>query len=195
MPESCELVDGRRGSSRRTFLRMTAAAAAAAVLPVPGLEAADARRAGDRVLSFYNTHTRERLEAIYCCDGVYQPRALARIDHILRDVRRNEVLPIDPALLDLLHDLRGSLATSAPFHIISGYRSPWTNALLRERGGSHTGVAQRSLHMVGKAIDIRVPGVQLETLRGAARQLARGGVGFYPASDFVHVDTGRVRSW
>ena len=192
----CELFDAERAPSRRTFLRMTAAAAAAAVLPVPGLEAADrARRTGDRVLSFYNTHTRERLEAIYCCDGVYQPRALARIDHILRDVRRNEVLPIDRALLDLLHDLQGALGTREPIHVISGYRSPQTNAQLRERGGVHTGVAQRSLHMVGKAIDIRVPGVTLETLRGAARQLARGGVGYYPSSDFVHVDTGRVRSW
>jgi uncharacterized protein YcbK (DUF882 family) len=126
---------------------------------------------------------------------VYQPDALKEINHILRDFRVNAVKPIDPKLLDLLHELGGTLETDQPFHIISGYRSPHTNTLLRERGGVGTGVASRSLHMEGKAIDIRIPGVKLDHLRGAARSLKLGGVGFYPSSNFVHVDTGRVRYW
>ncbi len=126
---------------------------------------------------------------------MYQPDALKQIDHILRDFRANEIKPIDPVLLDLLHELGGTLETDQPFHIISGYRSPHTNTLLRERGGATTGVASRSLHMVGKAIDIRVPGVKLDHLRGAARSLKLGGVGYYPSSNFVHLDTGRVRYW
>ena len=131
----------------------------------------------------------------YCCGGEYQPEALKEINHILRDFRANEIKPIDPGLLDLLHELGGTLETDQPFHIISGYRSPHTNAMLRARGGEHTGVASSSLHMVGKAIDIRVPGVKLDHLRGAARSLKLGGVGYYPSSNFVHVDTGRVRAW
>ena len=146
------------------------------------------------MLSFFNTHTGERLESAYCCNGQYQPEALARIDFILRDFRTNEVKPIDPQLLDLLHELHGTLGVDQPFHIISGYRSPHTNAMLQGRGGD-SGVASGSLHMAGKAIDIRVPGVPLEQLRAAARSLKLGGVGFYPGSNFVHVDTGRVRFW
>jgi uncharacterized protein YcbK (DUF882 family) len=131
----------------------------------------------------------------YCCDGVYQPEALAQLNHLLRDFRQNETKPIDPQLFDLLHELTGTLETDRSLHVISGYRSPATNTMLRERGGSHTGVAGKSLHMVGKAIDIRIPGVPLDNLRGAARSLKLGGVGYYPSSNFVHVDTGRVRSW
>ena len=149
----------------------------------------------DRTLSFFHTHTGERLKLAYCCDGEYQPEALAQLNHLLRDFRVNEEKPIDPQLFDLLHELGGTLETDQPYHIISGYRSPQTNALLRERGGSHTGVASQSLHMVGKAIDIRLPGVTLDHLRSAAASLKRGGVGFYPSSNFVHVDTGRVRYW
>ena len=114
---------------------------------------------------------------------------------MLRDFRQNEVKPIDPQLLDLLFELGGTLETDQPFHVISGYRSPHTNQMLRERGGSDTGVATKSLHMVGKAIDIRVPGVKLDDLRAAAKSLKLGGVGFYPSSNFVHLDTGRVRYW
>jgi uncharacterized protein YcbK (DUF882 family) len=184
--------------SRRRFLGVTAAAAAAAMLPTRTLASAlPSARAGapDRVLSFFNTHTGERLTTAYCCAGEYQPEALQAIDYILRDFRANEIKAIDPKLLDLLHELGGTLDADQPFHIISGYRSAKTNALLRARGGAHTGVASGSLHVVGKAIDIRVPRVRLDHLREAARSLQRGGVGYYPASDFVHVDTGRVRYW
>jgi uncharacterized protein YcbK (DUF882 family) len=186
-----------RDLNRRRFLGIGAAAAASAVVPsrVLAANAPKPAAAPERVLSFFNTHTGERLKTAYCCGGTYQPDALSAINRILRDFRVNEIKPIDPKLLDLLHELGGTLETDQPFHIISGYRSPHTNASLRERGGAGTGVASRSLHMVGKAIDIRIPGVKLDHLRGAARSLKLGGVGFYPSSNFVHVDTGRVRHW
>lgn len=185
--------------NRRSFLGFGAAAAATALVPSRGLAMVPAEppatKPYERVLSFFNTHTGERLEAAYCCGGQYQPDELTKINHILRDFRVNEIKPIDPKLLDLLHELGGTLETGQPFHIISGYRSPHTNAMLRERGGSTTGVASHSLHMDGKAIDIRLPGVKLDHLRAAARSLKLGGVGYYPSSNFVHVDTGRVRFW
>jgi uncharacterized protein YcbK (DUF882 family) len=187
----------RSTCSRRTFLRVgglaTAAALGPALIPLPVHAAAAGR--GERVLSFFNTHTGERLTAAYCCDGTYQADALARINYILRDFRRNEVKAIDVKLLDLLHELGGRLRMDQPFHIISGYRSPATNSTLRTAGGAHSGVATQSLHMVGKAIDIRIPGVRLDRLRNTALSLRLGGVGYYPAPDFVHVDTGRVRQW
>jgi len=186
----------RQGWSRRSFLGLGAAAAASALLP-RGVAAStlDAARQPDRVLSFFNIHTSERLTTAYCCGGTYQPEALQRINVLLRDFRANEVKPIDTGLLDLLHRLHGTLGVDEPFHVISGYRSPLTNMMLRARGGVDSGVAAGSLHMVGKAIDIRVPGVALEQLRASARSLELGGVGFYPGSNFVHVDTGRVRFW
>jgi uncharacterized protein YcbK (DUF882 family) len=185
----------RTGLNRRTFIGFGAVAAAAALSPLPAQAAPAAKKPPVRSLSFFNTHTGERLKTTYCCDGKYQPEALQQIDHILRDWRVEKMKPIDPKLLDLLHELSGTLETDSPYHIISGYRSPVTNAALRAKGGAHTGVASNSLHMVGKAIDIRVPGVKLDHLRGAARSLKLGGVGFYPSSNFVHVDTGRVRFW
>lgn len=183
--------------NRRSFLGLSAVAAATALVPTRAMASAatSAKPAPERVLSFFNTHTGERLKTAYCCDGVYQPDALKAINHILRDFRRDEIKPIDTKLLDLLHELGGTLHVDQPFHIISGYRSPHTNTMLRARGGASTGVAPKSLHTVGKAIDIRLPGVKLDHLRGAARALKLGGVGYYPSSNFVHVDTGRVRFW
>jgi uncharacterized protein YcbK (DUF882 family) len=183
--------------NRRSFLGLGAAAAATALVPAPAFASpgAASKKPAERVLSFFNTHTGERLKTAYCCEGVYQPEALAEINHILRDFRRDEIKPIDTKLLDLLHELGGTLHVDQPFHIISGYRSPATNQLLRSRGGASSGVASKSLHTVGKAIDIRLPGVKLDHLRGAARALKLGGVGYYPSSNFVHVDTGRVRFW
>jgi uncharacterized protein YcbK (DUF882 family) len=184
--------------NRRTFLWIGAAAAAAAFAPVKafaGGRPAGAANAPERVLSFLHTHTGERLKIAYCCGGEYQPDALQGINHLLRDFRVNKERAIDPRLLDLLHELNGTLETEQPFHVISGYRTPETNAMLQERGGARNGVASHSLHIVGQAIDIRVPGVQLDHLREAARSLKIGGVGYYPASNFVHVDVGRVRYW
>lgn len=186
----------RNGLDRRAFLGFGAFAAAAALSPLKAQAAnLPSNKSVVRTLSFFNTHTGERLTSTYCCDGRYEPEALQEINHILRDYRTDEVKPIDPKLLDLLHELGGTLESDSPFHIISGYRSPHTNQMLRARGGTSTGVASKSLHMVGKAIDVRVPGVKLDHLRAAARSLKLGGVGYYPSSNFVHVDTGRVRYW
>jgi uncharacterized protein YcbK (DUF882 family) len=185
--------DMQKSFSRRSFLGYGALAAAAAM--VPGRAQAAVTKRPERVLSFFHTHTGERLKIAYCCDGVYQPEALAQLNHLLRDFRVEQEKPIDPKLFDLLHELGGTLETDQPYHIISGYRSPTTNTMLRERGGAHTGVASSSLHMVGKAVDIRLPGMKLDHLRSAAASLKLGGVGYYPSSNFVHVDTGRVRYW
>lgn len=184
-----------RELGRRKFCALGMMAAGALLVP-RGLSAAGAGGAsGERMLSFWHTHTGEALSTRYCCEGQYDPAALDRINYLLRDFRVNEVQPIDVRLLDLLHALNGELQTGEPYHVISGYRSPHTNGMLRARGGSASGVASRSLHMVGQAIDIRVPGVPLKELHKAAVSLKRGGVGMYPQPDFVHVDVGRVRYW
>lgn len=145
-----------------------------------------------RSLQFESLHTGERLTTTYWTRGGYVADELRRIDHVLRDHRSGEVRAIDPRLLDLLAALRNRLESRAPFQVISAYRSPKTNAMLAERSG---GVARQSLHTRGLAIDIRVPGRALTAVRDAALALRAGGVGFYPRSDFVHVDVGRVRSW
>lgn len=165
------------------------AAATATAHPVRAL----ARAEPDHLrLAFVNTHTGERLDAVYRERGRYLDDALAAIDRLLRDHRSDEVMPIDRSLLDSLVALRSKLDTSQPFHVISGYRSPATNARLAAASG---GVARASLHLQGRAIDIRMPGRPLEQVRAAALALRAGGVGFYAKSDFVHLDTGRVRSW
>lgn len=146
-----------------------------------------------RSLSLDHTHTREQLSIVYAQGGRYLPQALTSLNTFLRDHYSGEIGIIDPRLLDLLHSMKTELGASRPFQVISGYRCPATNAALRNtRGG---GVATRSLHMDGKAIDIRLPGVALADLRDAALALRAGGVGYYPREQFVHIDTGRVRSW
>lgn len=149
---------------------------------------------GEKRLVFRNIHNNERVDARYWGAGGYDSQGLAEIDHGLRDWRTGDVMTMDRGLLDLLVALRDSLDLSAraSFDIISGYRSPKTNAALHERSN---GVATKSQHMLGKATDIALPGVRLETVRTAALALKRGGVGYYPKSGFVHVDTGRVRAW
>ena len=147
-----------------------------------------------RALSFDNIHTGERLELEYWREGAYLPEALSAVNRILRDFRTGDIRPIAPQLLDLLYGLRGTLETRAPVSVISGYRSPATNAMLRgER--EHSGVAAKSLHMQGMAIDIRITGRSLASIHSAALAMRGGGVGYYPVSDFVHVDVGRVRTW
>lgn len=145
-----------------------------------------------RSLSFLHTHTGERLAVEYFQNGEYQPDGLAQVNYLLRDFRTNEVHPIDPALLDTLFDLQTLAQKDAVFQVISGYRSPATNAMLRQ---TTEGVAQHSMHLEGRAIDVRLERFPTTALARLARSMGRGGVGFYPASDFVHVDTGRVRSW
>jgi uncharacterized protein YcbK (DUF882 family) len=145
-----------------------------------------------RSLSFVHTHTGETLSTIYFEGGNYLPPSLERVNHFLRDFRTNEVHSIDPALLDILFDLQARAHHEGPFEVISAYRSPQTNAALRRSSGA---VAEHSMHMQGRAIDIRLRGFATLKLRDLAVALHRGGVGFYAASDFVHVDTGRVRLW
>jgi uncharacterized protein YcbK (DUF882 family) len=146
----------------------------------------------ERSLSFYNLHTGETLRTTYFENGRYIPGALEEVNFILRDFRQNEIKPIDPNLLDLLVRIHQRLDTNQPFDIISGYRSPRTNAMLHARS---EGVAVHSLHVDGRAIDICVPGRSLINVRRAAMTLFGGGVGYYPRSGFVHVDTGRIRYW
>lgn len=145
-----------------------------------------------RVITLKNRHTDEALEAVYWDKGEYVPDALDAVNHVLRDYRTGEVHPIDPNLLDVLTDLRASLESRSPYQVISGYRSPQTNAMLHERSAE---VARKSLHVEGMAIDIYLDDVSLERLRLAALELSRGGVGYYPVSRFVHVDVGPVRHW
>jgi uncharacterized protein YcbK (DUF882 family) len=179
----------RKLLDRRSFLAMAAGTAAfAAAAPV---EAAH-RIAMSRSLAFENLHTGETLKTVYWVDGHYDPAGVRRITYLLRDFRTDQIHPIDVRLLDLLSALQSKLRTRAPYQVISGYRSPATNAML----ASFTdGVVRNSLHTQGMAIDIRVPGRSLRDVRRAAASLRVGGVGYYPRSDFVHVDVGRVRYW
>jgi uncharacterized protein YcbK (DUF882 family) len=147
---------------------------------------------GARCLAFENLHTGETLRTVYWEQGRYLNQALRDIEYLLRDFRTGQQHPIDVALLDLLHSMRRQLDCTRPIQLISGYRSPATNAALRAR--SH-GVARSSLHMQGMASDIRIPGRDLRHVRDIAWSLGRGGVGFYPRSNFVHVDVGAVRRW
>lgn len=181
---------------RRRFLGLCAGAvatvaatpAAAGQLPVQRYLA----ERPERRLAFVNLHTGEKLQRTYWVQGEYDDAALAEIDHILRDFRTGEVVTIDRGLLDILAALRVRTERAHPFHVISGYRSPKTNARLRK---SSSGVAKKSLHMQGRAIDVRMAGFSLADLRKAAVSLRAGGVGYYPGSGFIHVDTGRVRYW
>jgi uncharacterized protein YcbK (DUF882 family) len=143
-------------------------------------------------LSLHNVHTEEKLEAVYWEHGAYVPDALTALNQVLRDHRTGEVAPMNVALFDLLGDIRSKTETQKAFQVISGYRSPASNALLSERSGE---VAKHSLHMDGKAMDIYLDDVALDRLRAAALTIQRGGVGYYPETKFVHVDVGPVRRW
>ncbi len=145
-----------------------------------------------KVLAFHNTHTGDQLNLTYFERGRYIKDALHEINHLFRDYHDGTVHPIDPALLDQLYDLKHTLEVRKPFHIVSGYRSPATNADLRKHSD---GVAKNSLHMEGRAIDIRIEGLDTRRIRDAALAMRRGGVGYYDRSDFVHLDTGSVRTW
>ena len=145
-----------------------------------------------RRLSFYNTHTAERLSLTYKENDTYIPDAMDKISKILRDHRSGDIHPIDPKLMDFLYDLLSKVDNHSEVHIISGYRSPATNKKLRQ---ASKGVASKSLHMQGKALDFRLPGTDTAILRDKARAMKRGGVGYYRKLDFIQIDTGRVRFW
>ena len=179
-------------SSRRFFLHRSAQLAlVGAALPLTARSVYAALPAA-RSLMLDHTHTGERFSTTYWGDGAYLDGELARVDDFLRDFRTGERYPIDPTLLDELHELALATGTRAPFQVVSAYRSPSTNAELRATRG---GQASHSLHMTGRAIDIRLADVSTASIRDAALDLRLGGVGYYPGSDFVHVDTGRVRRW
>ncbi len=178
--------------SRRALIGRAVAAGAALALPLPAMAAGAEWR-----LAIRNVHNNESVDAVFARSGEFVADGLAELNHGLRDWRTGQIFPMDRKLLALLVQLREKLdiSGSRKIDLISGYRSPRTNASLRARGGEHTGVASQSQHMVGKATDIMIPGVSLERLRGAALALGGGGVGYYPRDGFVHVDTGPVRRW
>lgn len=177
---------------RRIFLHNSAKLVMGGML-LPFTQKALASLPNSRSLAFKHTHTGEQISLVYAADGRYIPDALTALNRFLRDHYTGEIGIIDPQLFDLLHHLQLTLDCTEPFHVISGYRCPATNLNLHNtRGG---GVAKHSLHMDGKAIDIRLPEVSLTDVRDAALSLRLGGVGYYQRDQFVHVDTGRVRHW
>lgn len=177
-------------ASRRSFLLKLG-------LAIPGIVSLSAwtklsAAFSERALSFHHLHTGEHLSLIYTLGNHLVPESLRQIDHFLRDFRTDEVHKIDPQLLDTLYMISSIAGNRGTFEVISGYRSPSTNAML---SGKSAGVAKKSLHMQGRAIDVRLTGVDTARLRKIAISLKRGGIGYYPKSDFVHLDTGRLRSW
>ena len=181
--------------ARRGLLRLGAGAAlAAAAAPGVSLAQSVAPLAGPAVrrATLHNLHTGDTFNEVYFENGRYVPDALAEAMRVLRDWRNGEEHPMDPRLFDALHAINARLETNQPFQVISGYRSPKTNAMLHERS---SGVASNSQHTQGKASDVRVEGVDLRNLHKAALSVSAGGVGFYPVSNFVHVDVARVRQW
>lgn len=181
--------------TRRRLLGAAASGLALAAAPTRRAQAMVQRPGWStpaRSLAFENLHTGETLRTVYWEHGRYLAQPLRDIEHLLRDFRTGEIHPIHLGLLDLLHVMGRRLDCRRPIQIISAYRSPQTNAALRARS---PGVARASLHMQGMASDIRIPGRDLRMVRNLAVSLSRGGVGFYPRSNFVHVDTGAVRHW
>ena len=145
-----------------------------------------------RQLSFYHTHTSEELSVTYYANGEYVVEALNKLNHLLRDFRSGDATEMDRSVFDILFEIQKSTGSTGIYHVISAYRSPTTNEILRSKSG---GVARNSQHLLGKAIDVRLTDLDTAKLRDVALELTRGGVGYYRKSDFVHVDTGRVRRW
>jgi uncharacterized protein YcbK (DUF882 family) len=146
----------------------------------------------DRNLSFYHTHTSQSLTITYFEDGEYVDAALDELNRFLADFRTGDEVEMDPGVFDILYEIQRASGSTGTFEVISAYRSPATNEMLRGRSG---GVARNSQHLLGKAIDVRLTDLDTAELRDVALSLGRGGVGYYEDSDFVHVDTGRVRQW
>lgn len=182
-------VDAKTSEFRRRFLQLGLGAGAMLLTPHAF---ATAFKQTERTIALLNLHTGEQVKATYWAEGAYQPDELQAISRVLRDHRTGDIHDIDNDLIEILNLLHHKMEGKQPFHVISGYRSPKTNQKLRQ--SSH-GVAKKSLHMQGKAIDIRLPGSRISALRQTALEMKVGGVGYYPRSDFIHIDTGRVRSW
>ena len=197
MPDSERLIQGNLRAAeaydadRRGFLKHGLIFTAALGFWTPALAEAAPPTAG-RELALFNAHTGEKFRGEYWYNGKYSPDAFSEIKRLMRDYRTGEKFPIDPRLMDILFVLQHRMERDGAFKVFSGYRSPGTNAYLRK----HTpGVARHSLHMQGQAVDLALPGASLTALRKQALALKAGGVGYYPSSSFIHVDTGRVRSW
>jgi uncharacterized protein YcbK (DUF882 family) len=182
----------KTGLSRRNFIKFLVCSGVISYSSKFAFAALDGIALKERSLSLFNPHTKERFEGIYWCDGDYVPSALNNINHLMRDIRTNDVKLIDTHLLDLIFSISTKLKPKTPFRVISGYRSLKTNTLLRKRGN---GAAKKSYHIKGQAVDIRLPGYKTSVLRRAAFELKKGGVGYYPKRRFVHIDVGPVRYW
>jgi uncharacterized protein YcbK (DUF882 family) len=193
MSQETNITETFTGLTRRQILKAGALGALVCIAPSQAWARFSLTGVQERSLSLLNTHTGERLkEVVYWEKGDYILDALENLNHVLRDHRTNQVHPIDPMTLDLMAAISRKVDAKQPFEIISGYRSPQTNRAL---SSNSRGVAKNSYHMQGKAVDLRLPGVSLKTVRKAALDLRMGGVGYYPKSGFVHIDSGRVRSW
>lgn len=183
---------------RRTVLKtglLTMATGLISSLATPAIAASKMQSTSATYkIAFRNAHTGESFNGVYRIGNKYLPHAFTQINHVLRDFRTGNEHPIDPHTIDIIYNVRNKMKTSQPLEILSGYRSPQTNAMLRE-AGPHTGVALNSLHMVGQALDIRMDNYSTKHIRDLAMNLRAGGVGYYPASDFVHVDSGKIRHW
>ena len=177
-------------NQRRSFLKSSVVLASA--VGMPALAKAALPAPAERTLRLYNTHTGESLRSVFWAEGQFIPDALKDINKLLRDHRNDKIAEMDPKLIVLLNDVSDKFGDNQVLHIISGYRSPESNAKL---AAASNGVAKHSMHMDGKAIDIRMPGKNLAQLHKAAMSMKAGGVGYYPDSQFVHMDTGRVRYW
>jgi uncharacterized protein YcbK (DUF882 family) len=182
----------KSGLSRRNFIGLMIVSGLISISSEPVFAVIGKIEPEERSLSLYNPHTKERFNGIYWRNGKCITDALKKIDHLMRDVRTNEIKQIDKHLLDLIFAISIKLQPEKPFHVISGYRSPRTNAQLLKRG---IGAAKKSYHLKGEAIDIRIPGFRTSALRQSASELKKGGVGYYPRRRFVHIDVGPVRYW
>ncbi|MEM6780874.1 MAG: DUF882 domain-containing protein [Pseudomonadota bacterium] len=187
------------GASRRDVLKFGLYATCGSLLVPAAIGTAEAGvfkgsnvKNGARHVAFRNTHTGESFSGVYRVGNKYLPDAFDRINYVLRDHRTGDVFPIDPRLIDIIHTVHDMTGTNRPYDIISGYRSPKTNNKLRK---ASSGVAKKSLHMSGQAIDVRIPDFSTKRVRDIAKSLKAGGVGYYSRSNFVHMDTGDVRSW
>lgn len=177
---------------RRDLMKLGLMGILGSVVPLLPAKTAQASSYGAQRVSFRQQHTGETFNGVYRVGDRYLPEAFERMNYVLRDFRTREVFPMDPRVIDIISIIQAKSGSSQPLEILSGYRSPKTNAMLRR---ASTGVAKNSFHMYGQALDIRMPGQSTRNIRNIARSLRAGGVGYYPKSNFVHVDTGTIRSW
>ncbi len=186
-----QIREPKTDNARRDFLKKSLSVAVGLVA-TPAIVHPAFANFGAYKVSFRNAHTGESFSGVYRVGNKYLPEAFKQINYVMRDFRTNDVKMIDPHLLDLMYWMHFQSGSGKPFEVISGYRSPKTNNMLRS---ASSGVAKRSMHMEGRAVDLRLEGTGLSKLRKIAIEMKSGGVGYYPRSNFLHVDTGRVRQW